>query len=357
MSNQIKPIYEILHAEKSGNLDDEPKNLTQDLRPFIKSIKLIDQIDGAADRLTIQIADPQDIHKLPTVGGKIRIKFGYSGNSLTAYGDYTIEDFEFSGVSTIFEMVCTSVDFSSKLYQRRTEAYENMTLEGLAKVISIREEYEDLKLNYDIRLNSSGVSHHYISQTNESDLHLLNRMSEKEGADFNIKSGVISITERNKTTFKDKYAPMTLRLDEITFYAIDHNNRYDYSSVIAKWWNPKEAILEGIQYPEDANEEGVSFVIERIFQDDIHAAAEARGQLLTLKRKQKLGQIIMPGKPGIFAGTVINLAPDKVNERGFRRMLKKDNNGKEIESKEFTVTQVEHTMDDKGWQMRLKLRG
>jgi uncharacterized protein len=361
MPNCITPIYEIRYASRSETLSDDSKNLTPNFQIFLKSIKLVDEIEGAADKLRIQIADPCDSFvPVPPIGGKLRIKLGYKGSNLKRYGDFTVEDAEYIGAPNTYELTCTSIDYSSNLYIKRTAYYEDLTVEGLALLITLREEYANLNLKYDVRLEASGILHEHIAQTNESDLHLLKRMAEKEGADFTIKNNTFTIIDRNKTGYK-KAPSVLINPKEATRYFVDQNNRNNYSKVIAKWWDPKEAELKILEYSaKDENgvpvEGGVSYIIQEVFQDTEHATAVARGQFQNLKRKQKFGQMTIPGRTDIFPGTVIELAGDTVQTKNFRRMLAKKKNETK-EDKEFAVTQVVHTMDSKGWKMDLRLEG
>ena len=255
----------------------------------------------------------------------------------------------------MYQLSCTSIDYSSSLYIKRTGAYENLTIEQLAEEITSREEYQNLNLKHDVRLGTSGLLHHHIAQTNESDLNLLRRMAEKEGADFSIKNNTLTIIDRNKTGYK-KTAPVVLSPKEVTRYFVDHNNRNNYSHVIAKWWNPKEAVLEEVVYPEDSDGEGVPLIIQGVFQDGNHAIKVARGQYQNLKRKHKFGQMTMPGRTKIKPGTIVELAPDLVTEKRFRRMIE-NKKGEDKEDKEFAVTQVVHTLDSNGWKMDIRLEG
>ncbi len=346
-----RPQFELRFAKKLQELTPSSKNLSANLRSHIKSIQLIDQIEGSADRLIIRLADKGEALNFPDIGDKFSLKLGYEETGLTDYGHYTIEDIEFSGYPAELTFSCTSVDFSSYLYVTRNEAYENVSLEGLAKFIAKeRDEYKDLKLEYDVRLNSPQVVFKHIAQTNESDLNLLRRISESLGADFSLKKNVITILARDKAKLKEKYDPVVLNPEDISSFLVKHNNRLNYSKVIAKWWDPNQAALRDIEYPASIGE-GVPLVIQKVFNDIDQAKGEAVGQFQSMNRLQKFGHISMPGKNGIYAGTVVELASDTVGKVGFREIEKKN------VQKEYAVTQVVHTMDSDGWQMELKLGG
>ncbi|GEM_PF-6520899 len=350
------PQFEIRFAKKNQNFIDKSSNITKELKPHVKSIRLVDEIEGCADKLTINLADPNNRPlQLPSIGGKIGIKLGYKETGLADYRTYTIEDIEFLGPPNALIISCTSIDFSSNLHIKRNTHYENLTLEKLASIISAREEYESLGLKQDIRIGSSGILYKYIAQTNESDLHLLKRISEREGADFSIKRDTITINDRNKTTLKKKYGTVKIYRKDISSYSMENNNRNNYSKVIAKWWNQNEAILEKAEFPGETEDDGVPFIVQKVFQDYDHAITDARGLFQTLKRKQKFGQITMPGKLNIYAGTIIELAFNTINMSGFRKMEEVKIEAKE--NNKFTVSQVIHTMDTKGWIMNLRLEG
>jgi uncharacterized protein len=346
----FRPQFEIRFAKKTEELKTDSKNLSAKLRSHIKSLTLIDEIEGSADHLTIRLADKGESLSFPNIGDKLSIQLGYEETGLKDYGYYTIEDIEFSGYPGELTFSCTSVDFSSHLYVKRNEAYESTSLKSLANLIAARKEYENLKLKSEVYLNSPEVIFKHIAQTNESDLHLLRRISESLGADFSIKKNAITILARDKAKLKEKYDPVVLNPEHISSFLVEHNNRFNYSKVIAKWWDPNQATLRDIEYPTNIDE-GVPLVIQKVFNDMEQAKGEAVGRFQSMNRLQKFGHISMPGKNGIYAGTVVELASDTIGKVGFREIEKNN------VQKEYAVTQVVHTMDSDGWQMNLRLGG
>jgi hypothetical protein len=108
-----------------------------------------------------------------------------------------------------------------------------------------------------------------------------------------------------------------------------------------------------VEFPGETEDAVVPFIIQKVFQDFDHATTDARGLFQTLKRKQKFGQITMPGKLHIYAGAIIELVYNTINMNGFRKM--EEEKGEAKENRELTVTKVVHAMDANGGKTNLRL--
>jgi uncharacterized protein len=162
----------------------------------------------------------------------------------------------------------------------------------LSKLCGIIAERNKLQHKCDVVANIKS-----ISQTNESDLSFMERLSKKYGAIFCIKNNTLLFLKERGDEFKFK-----LHVNECKALNIKYANRLIYNSVSASWHKTKENNIEKITVGEDNPE----YHINRTFTDKKMARISCKAKLKELSEGTKAGSLTTTGR-NFFAGGILEL--------------------------------------------------
>lgn len=183
-------------------------DITADIRNTpdtdLLSISIQDNLEKS-DSLTLDFSDAKGVWKnswYPTKGNPVTIAIGYTdlSESWLPEIEYQIDEIELSSWDKI-TIRATATPIVESLRTLRTEAYENVTLKGIVDKVAARN-----KLTVEGEIKA--ISFERISQSRESDLNLLLRLSQEYGHIFKVhSSGKIvfynrSILESADSVFK-----------------------------------------------------------------------------------------------------------------------------------------------------------
>ncbi|NTU28846.1 late control protein [Brevibacillus sp. HB1.1] len=161
-----------------------------------------DNAPGTTDDLQITIEDREQLWQgewIPHQGDQIRaairvINWDGSGTSETLpCGTFDVDSIDFSGPPDTLSIKAVSVPIGSNIRrEKRTKAWEKMTLKGIANEIAAKAK---LSLLYEVGDNPKFER---IDQTEQSDLAFLQEMVKKEGAAMKISGGKIVLFDEAK---------------------------------------------------------------------------------------------------------------------------------------------------------------
>lgn len=309
----MTPIFKI---EANG------KDVTEQLKKDISSISFSDEDGNQSDEITIRVAGN---FQRPKYQDEIKLWLGYKESKLFYCGLFLVQTTERDRFG--LTITATGADFSETLKQKRDLSYESISLKKLVKTIALRNKL-DVKSDFD----DMELTH--ISQTNESDLHFLKRLSQDYNAIFSIKNNTLVFLKR----IKDSQKSSTLPLFEIDAAEcsegtpkIKHMNRTLYASCTASWHDTADNQVKKITV---GNGDPV-LKLAGSFKTHAEAKSKAEAKLMQSARGTKAGHIAMPGRE-IYAGSSLKLT------------------GAGEDSGEYSIKSVNHTYSD-GWSMTIEI--
>ena len=278
------PIYKV---EANG------KDVTGALFKDIKSISLTDNAGTASDKLTITFTNPT--YKRPKYEDEIKVWFGYAGEPLIFMGSFKVQTSKRSN-NQVLVVTATGADFSSKLKQKHSANFENMSIKDICSLIAKK---HDLNLKSDF---DDIVLKHKL-QTNQSDLDFLEQLAKDYNAIFSIKNNTLIFLKANQ---KDK---INKDLPTFTFYAhevgnleITHSNKLYYNTCEAIWHDTdakkKKKIKVGDGDP--------IYTLKGNFRDEADAKTKAEAKLAQVNKGIVKGSFNSSGRE-IFAGGNLEL--------------------------------------------------
>ena len=288
---------------------------TDELQKYLQEISFRDEDGSQSDELTLTFAGT---FARPRYDDEIRLWLKDKKERFFC-GAFKVQTSERDRVSTV--VTATGADFSMALKQKRSMAYEKVSLQHVAKMVANR---HGLKLKSDFE--DLYVTH--LAQSDESDMHFMKRLADEYNAIFSVKNGTLVFMRRTKGGGRSDDLPVfEVSAAECGTCSVKHSNKTLYGSCKVQWHDTKENAL---QEQVVGSGEPV-LVMEGAFKSPAEAIAKAKARLELANRGVKKGAISMAGKT-IYAGGTLKLS------------------GAEEDDGEYTINSVSHTVGN-GWVM------
>lgn len=296
------------------------KDITTQLQKNTASINFSDEDGNQSDEITIKAAG--DFAR-PKYEDETKLWLGYAESGLFYCGLFRVQNTTKDKYS--ISINASGANFSAALKQKRDVSYEKVSLKDVAQIVADR---HALKLKSDF--DDMFVQH--LSQTNESDLHMMKRLANDYNAIFSIKNGTLVFLKRIKENkVSDELPVFEIDVSECEGYSIKHSNKTLYASCEASWQDTKEnkhkSVTVGSGDP--------VLKIKGQYKSAAEATKKAEAKLQSANRGIKSGTISMYGRE-IYAGGMLKLT------------------GAGEDDGEYSIKSVNHTFDS-GWKMSIEI--
>ncbi len=154
------------------------EDVTANIRPYLQSISITDNLSEQADSLTLVVASK---FQRPAYQDTIKVYLGYE-KPLAYMGLFHVQSTTIRNNKEL-TINATGVDYQSTLKERQTQTYET-PLKSVLETIAQRQGLES-------RFNIKEPATAHFEQNNESDVSFLNRLAKEHNAIFNIKNNTL----------------------------------------------------------------------------------------------------------------------------------------------------------------------
>lgn len=206
------------------------KDVTESLRPYLISIEYTDDIDDTADGLTLKFQG--ESFTPPSFKDKLKVWLGYKGN-LWYIGSFSVLKPRLEYETMHIEVTATPVNFGSGIKEKRTESFDNVTLDQILHKIAAR---------HGLKVKNSFPKHAYShkSHTNTSDLEFMRRLAKELGATFAIKNDTILFRPKNGGDQNSELPIMQIDAKQTKKLSIEILDKTSYGSAKASWHSTKD---------------------------------------------------------------------------------------------------------------------
>jgi phage protein D len=292
------------------------KDVTANVKRHLASLSLKDEAGDATDELTLTF---DNLYKRPKYEDKIKIWLGYKEIGLYFCGTFLVQTTE--KTQTSLRVRATSVNFTTQIKKKHNISYENISLCNLVKKIAQK---NGLKYKCDFK----DVFFKHLSQTNESDLNLLNRIAKMYNATFNIKNDTIIFIKKESNSDLPVFE---IDKKNVSSYSIKYANKTLYKSVKATWHDTKENKVKEVIFGRGEPQ----YVLQDTFKDENEALKRAEGILSFLNSGIVSGNVVIEGM-NIIAGGKLKLM-DFGEDDG-----------------EYSIKRVTHNLSGSGYTVRVE---
>ena len=308
----MTPIFKI---EVNG------KDITAQLKKNSVSISFSDEDGNQSDEIVIKAAG--DFTR-PKYEDEIKLWLGYAESALFYCGLFRVQNTTKDKYS--ISINASGANFSAELKQKRDTSYEKVSLKDVAQIVAER---HSLKLKSDF--DDMFVQH--LRQTNESDLHMMKRLSNDYNAIFSIKNDTLIFLKRIKENKVSDALPIfEIDASECDGYPpIKRSNKTYYLSCMASWHDTKENVVQSVT----VGSGNPVLKIKGQYKSAAEATKKAEAKLQIANRGIKSGTLSTYGRE-IYAGGMLKLT------------------GVGEDDGEYTIKSVNHSLEG-GWKMRVEI--
>ncbi|PHO10340.1 phage tail protein [Malaciobacter canalis] len=295
------------------------KDVTAAIQKNLISLSFHDEVNEKADELNIKVAGE---FARPAYQDELKLYMGYD-EQFTYMGSFLVQTTT-RDKKHVLSISATGVNFTNALKEKRDITYEKVSIKDICKQIAARSGI-NLKSDFDDTFVSCQV------QSNESDLHFLNRLAKEYNAIFNIKNNTLIFTKKIKDEKKNDDLPTyTINANNCDSYSIKYSNKTLYKSCKSTWHDTKENKTQSITVGS-----GEPVLINKgNFKNPAEAKGKAAAKLQRANQGLISGSLSIEGE-AIFAGGKLNLV----------NTLEDDG--------EYQIKTVEHTFDQGGWMINI----
>ncbi|MEM7270746.1 MAG: contractile injection system protein, VgrG/Pvc8 family, partial [Pseudomonadota bacterium] len=159
----------------------------------LASIVVHDEAGFEADSISFTVSNENGRIAAPRRGVVLSAHLGFEESGLEHIGDFTVDYVAAHGPVQTLEIGGAAVDLRTGAKAPKTRAWRDQTLHDIAETIA-----GEHGLTARVTADLGGVRYPHLSQTGESDLHFLTRLSDELGAIAKVAEGVLVIAWRGR---------------------------------------------------------------------------------------------------------------------------------------------------------------
>ena len=313
----MTPAYRIL-------ADDN--DITTAIRHRLLSLRVTDETGYQSNAVEIELDDRGGAIHLPRKGATLEVDLGYEETGTAKMGSYTVDEVELSGPPDTLTIRAKAANMLSTLKQHKTRSWDDVTIAELVDSIAADHGLEP-RVSESIR---AITARRHIDQTEESDMHLLKRLSEDYDAESKQAGRQLLFVKRGqgKSATGQQVTPATLSREQTSDHRVTLADRGKFQAVRAHWYDMETGERTEVQ----AGDGEPAYTLRENYIDEVTARQAARSKLDTLQRGTATPSLTLKqGSPVIGAETPLTLT-------GFREGV----NGRWI------ATRVTHEISSSG---------
>jgi hypothetical protein len=299
------------------------------VRDRMVSLRTIDEAGEQSDSLEVRLDDRGSAIAVPPTGAALELDLGTKEAGVVTIGRYTVDEIGLEGPPASLLIVGKAADMRASLKTRKTRGFDRITLGDLVSRVSAEH-----GLTPKVAASLASVQIGHLDQTEESDLHLLTRLARQYDAIAKPAFGHLLMVPRGEARSAAGLAlpEVSLGQTDLLQWRMRAADRGRYQSVIAYWQDTGSAVRTA----ERAGTDDPAYTIRFTFPDPEQARAAARARLSALQRGQASLSLTTSGRSDLIAEGKLSLSGVRSGVDG-----------------SWTITRVEHTLDQSGWLTRI----
>lgn len=242
----------------------EGADISEDLKPYLISIRYSDKLEGESDDLDVQIEN-LDLRWmdawLPAEGALLTLTLGYEGEAFTPPVSFEVDEPTFTGGTQgdTVSLKAVGAPITSTLREQKTRAFEDTTLRAIAQTIADDHDLELVGEIPEIKLER-------VTQKEQTDLEFLRDLAAEYGMIFKIESAERLVFFRESDLEEaDPIFELTRGSSAFSRYGLRRGAKGTYKSAKISYQDPAtgefieaEFDIDGTQIaePEDTEAEG-----------------------------------------------------------------------------------------------------
>lgn len=295
----------------------EGSDITEDIRPYLRSFSYTDNEEDECDNLSIELQDRSgvwleswaasamtDAALSRKIAGTI-IRKNWSGkgeDEVLDCGEFELDSLTMAGPPSTLTMDASSLPYAEPVRQTvKYKAWESYNLSGIAGEIAGR---AGLTLNW---LASSDPYFERYEQFRESDIVFLAELCHENGLSLKATDGELVIFDQ--PSFEASAPIGTIRRGDGSYvkYSLESGEaKSQYSLCRVSYQHPEKGLIQGSFSNPDAKVEQVLEISAEV-ESEGEAQAIAKAFLRLANKFEKTASFTFPGNPQYCAGLTVEL--------------------------------------------------
>ncbi|MCW2267763.1 phage late control protein GPD [compost metagenome] len=312
------------------------KDITSLINDRLLLLRTTDKPGMESDEFELRIDDRDGAVVLPARGATIEVHLGYSGQTLTRLGRYTVDEVELAGPPDSIVIRGKASDMRGTGKAIRSGSWEGVTLQQIVRDIAARNGWQPLCPVI------TPVSR--VDQLNESDFNFITRLARQFDCTAKIGDGSLLVLPRQggHSGSGKTLGIVTLERGDVSLWHIHLADKGAYKAVRTRYQDAGSGQVRAIDLSNGASPDGLQPVhIDRhLYPNKTAAEQAARARLAAFNRSTAQVRLEMAGRTDLFVERIINT-------QGFKNGL----------DGEFLIESVAHTFTASGWSTIVECNG
>lgn len=266
------------------------------------SVTIVDKEGTTSDTISLELNDGNPFAEIPRKGDIIEAKIGYEETGVADFGKYTADDPEVRCLPYGMTVNGKGADMRETLKEHKSRHWDEKTVKDVVTEIA-----GEHGLTPQIDDEVGQHKYDWIGQEDESDLHFVERLAERHGALFSIKSGNLIFAAKGSgkspsgqvlTQIVASPANIVVGTCRIKF-----GNRSKVKKVKGRVQDRGKAKLIEIEVESDS-EGSATHTLPSPYADEAEAKKAATSKAKELKRQTITTSVTLYGHPAIRAGAL-----------------------------------------------------
>ncbi|EDY85354.1 phage late control D [gamma proteobacterium HTCC5015] len=238
---QNQPAYRL---SVNGN------NITAKLQGRLLRLTLVTERGEKADQLTLELDDSDGKLDIPPTKAELSLAIGWVGSTLVEKGTFTVDEASHSGPPDVLTIRARSANLIDALPGKKSRSWENATLQDIVTDIAKEHGYQPI-----VGQALAGIRRTDTQQTNESDMHLLQRLAREYDATATVKAGRLLFVKKGaaQTASGQPMPSLSIARSDTTSHRYQRAERDVYTGVKAQWNDKAGAQLQSVIVGETEN--------------------------------------------------------------------------------------------------------
>ena len=213
-------------------------DITNAIRQGLLSLRVTDEAGINSDKVEIKLDDRDGKIEMPNTGAELEIFLGYKEDSLVRMGLFIVDEVSVESPPQRLIIRARAADMRQVLKAPRTKTWGEVTLVDVVNEIAAAHGLEP-KISSDM----ASIQLPYLTQTEESDLHLLTRLARNHGAITKPVHGKLLFVPKGqaKSVSGTLIEPVFITGHQLTSWEAAFADRDKYGSVQASFHNKQTA--------------------------------------------------------------------------------------------------------------------
>ena len=305
-------------------------DISAKIQQRLLELQVKDEAGLKSDAVDIKLDDRDSALALPATGTSLEIHMGYKETGLVAMGLYTADEITLSGPPQIMTIRAKAADLGGSIKNQKSREWSEITICDLVETIAAEH-----GLTPKIAKTLGDFIYKGVTQTDESDISFLNRLSKHHDALVSVKNGALLFISKGMGVNASGKALSVTNIHErqVTSWQVTLAARDAAKSVTAKWHNKETGKTEVFTDGEGSPAK----TLRHTFGTKEEAERAAKAALSKQKRAGDKLSVTIAGDSTISAEGQVNLI-------GFRKGV----------SGRWSVRSVQHTLNDGGFQTKIE---